>query len=101
MKSCHESFECAAKAIRDTDKDKTLEKLSKDERLNLYALYKQATEGDCKVEKPEENAETEEKEKCVYWCKLKGKSKECAEKEYVEMARTLLNKHGASKYVTF
>lgn len=48
-KSCHDSFECAAKAIRDTDKDQSLEKVSKDERMKLYGLYKQATEGDCKV----------------------------------------------------
>lgn len=46
-KSCHESFECAAKAIRDSDKDVNLHKVTREERLKLYGLYKQATEGDC------------------------------------------------------
>lgn len=64
-KSCHESFECAAKAIRDTDKDQTLHKITKEEKMRLYGLYKQATEGDCKAEKIDENAETDEKEKCM------------------------------------
>lgn len=100
-KTCHQSFESAAKAIRETDKDTQLHKVTKEEKLNLYGLYKQATEGDCQTSKPEENVESDEREKCESWCKLKGKSKESAEKEYVELAKTLLNKYGASKYIDF
>jgi len=32
---------------------------------------------------------------------MKGKSKNDAEKEYVDLSRTLLNKYGASKLIDF
>lgn len=32
---------------------------------------------------------------------MKGRSKDDAEKEYVELSRTLLNKYGASKLIDF
>jgi acyl-CoA-binding protein len=57
-KSCHESFECAAKAIRESDKEPSLQKVTKEERMRLYGLYKQATEGDCTTSKPVENVES-------------------------------------------
>lgn len=99
-KSMHESFQCAAKAIRDSDKEPNLHKVTKEEKMRLYALYKQATEGDCTNCEPK-NVESDEKEKCDAWCKMKGRSKDDAEKEYVELSRTLLNKYGASKLIDF
>ncbi len=96
----HESFEHAAKAIRNSDKEPNLQKVTKEEKLRLYALYKQATEGDCTNVDPQ-NVESDEREKCESWCKLKGRSKENAEKEYVDLSRSLLNKYGASKLVDF
>lgn len=99
-KDIHESFEHASKAIRDSDKEPNLEKVTKDERMKLYALYKQATEGDCK-ETDLKNVPSDEKEKCDAWCKMKGRSKDTAEKEYVDLSRNLLNKYGASKLIDF
>ena len=96
----HESFERAAKAIRDSDKEPNLQKVTKEEKIKLYALYKQATEGDC--ENPDiKNVEPEEKERCEAWCKMKGRSKDTAEKEYVDLSKNLLNKYGASKLIDF
>jgi acyl-CoA-binding protein len=39
----HESFERAAKAIRESDKEPNLQKVTKEEKMKLYGLYKQAT----------------------------------------------------------
>jgi diazepam-binding inhibitor (GABA receptor modulating acyl-CoA-binding protein) len=69
--------------------------------MKLYALYKQATEGDCKTSKPTENMETYEYQKCDSWCKMKGLSKEQAEKQYVDYARNMLTKYGANKLINF
>ena len=98
--SMHESFEHAAKAIKDSDKEPSLHKVTKEEKMRLYAWYKQATEGDCKNCDPQ-NVESEEREKCMAWCNVKGRSKQDAEKEYADLARTLLNKYGASKLIDF
>jgi acyl-CoA-binding protein len=67
----------------------------------MYALYKQATEGDCKSEKPTENMETDDLKKCEAWCKHKGKSAEACELEYTNLAKKMLTKYGGSKLVTF
>ncbi len=44
-----QSFQAAAKAIKESNKDTDLHKVTKEEKMKLYALYKQATEGDCKT----------------------------------------------------
>ena len=96
----HETFEHAAKAIKDSDKEPNLKKVTKEERMRLYALYKQATEGECTNCDPQ-NVESEERDKCEAWCKVKGRSKQDAEKEYVDLARSLLNKYGGTKLIDF
>lgn len=60
------------------------EKPSNETLLNLYSLYKQATEGDNNAESPA-MFDFVAKAKYEAWAALKGKSKEDAMKEYVEL----------------
>ena len=46
--STHEQFESAAKAIKQSKNQPQLKKVTPEEKMRLYGLYKQATEGDCK-----------------------------------------------------
>ena len=70
-------------------KSKTLtEKPSNDILLKLYSLYKQATEGDVKGERPG-GFDFKGAAKFNAWESLKGKSKEDAAKQYVELVNSL------------
>ncbi len=42
-----QAFQAAAKAIKESNKDTDLHKVTNEEKMRLYALYKQATDGDC------------------------------------------------------
>lgn len=56
--------------------------------LKLYSLYKQSTEGDVNTEPP--NAfDFVNKAKYNAWEELKGKSKETAMQEYVDLVESL------------
>ena len=56
--------------------------------LNLYALYKQATEGD--INAPEPGAfDFVSKAKYESWASLKGKPKDEAKKEYIDLIHKL------------
>ena len=69
---------------------KTLsEKPSNEALLQLYALYKQATQGDTNTEAPSNPFDFVGKAKYEAWSNLKGKSKEDAMKEYVELVEKL------------
>ena len=57
--------------------------------LKLYSLYKQATEGDNSGEAPSNPFDIVARAKHNAWSELKGKSKENAMKEYVELVNTL------------
>ena len=63
-----------------------------DELLKLYALYKQATVGDNNKEKPG-IFNMKDRYKWDSWEELKGKSKEDAEKEYIEFVEELQQKY--------
>ncbi len=70
-------------------KSKTLqEKPSNDVLLKLYSLYKQATEGDVQGERPG-GFDFKGAAKYDAWETLKGKTKEDAENEYVELVNSL------------
>lgn len=70
-------------------KSKTLpERPSNDILLKLYALYKQATDGDVTGERPG-GFDFKGAAKFNAWESLKGKSKEDAAKEYVELVNSL------------
>ncbi|THU30444.1 acyl-CoA-binding protein [Niastella caeni] len=79
-----ESFEQAV------SRSKTLtEKPGNDILLQLYALYKQATEGDVNVDPPSNMFDFVAKAKYNAWEEMKGKSKESSMQEYVELVGKL------------
>ena len=84
-------FEKAAEAIKKSSEHNA--KLSDDELKEIYSLYKQGTVGDNTTEKPG-MLDLKGKAKWEAWNGQKGKSKEQAQKEYVERAKALLNKYG-------
>ncbi len=63
-----------------------------DELLKLYALYKQATEGDNNEVRPG-GFDFKAIAKHDAWAELKGKSKEAAESEYISFVDTLHQKY--------
>jgi diazepam-binding inhibitor (GABA receptor modulator, acyl-CoA-binding protein) len=65
------------------------EKPGNDILLQLYSLYKQATEGDVNVEPPANAFDFVGKAKYNAWENLKGKSKENAMQEYVDLVSKL------------
>ena len=58
-------------------------------KLKLYALYKQVNFGDCNTPHPGWFAQLAEKYKWEKWQSIKGKSKDDAMKEYVEIVKSL------------
>lgn len=62
-----------------------------DTLLKLYALYKQATEGDNTNSGPSNAFDFVAKFKHEAWEKLKGLSKEGAMQQYVELVQSLKN----------
>jgi diazepam-binding inhibitor (GABA receptor modulator, acyl-CoA-binding protein) len=65
------------------------EKPSNDTLLQLYSLYKQATEGDNEGETPANPFDFVAKAKYDAWHNLKGKSKDSAMEEYVNLVNKL------------
>lgn len=59
--------------------------------LQLYSLYKQATEGDVTGDKPGP-FDMVKRKKYEAWQKLQGIEKEQAQKAYIELVKRLLNK---------
>lgn len=68
-------------------------KMTDDELLQIYSLFKQGSVGDVNTDRPG-MLDFKGKAKWDAWEKLKGKSKDDAQKEYVALAKTLLNKYG-------
>ena len=65
------------------------DKPSNEVLLQLYALYKQSTEGDIHVDEPTNPFDFVAKAKYNAWDELKGKSKEIAMQEYVNLVTSL------------
>nr|BAN20568.1 diazepam binding inhibitor, putative [Riptortus pedestris] len=79
------------KAVEDV---KNLEKTPKDdELLEIYALYKQATVGDCDTSKPG-MFDFKGKAKWEAWNSKKGTSKEQAQEGYVAKVKALIEAYG-------
>ena len=79
-----QQFEAAATA------SKTLtQKPDNEILLQLYSLYKQGTEGDINTEPPANPFDFVAKAKHEAWQKLKGKTKEVAQEEYVALVNKL------------
>lgn len=69
---------------------KTLnEKPSNEVLLQLYSLYKQATSGDVNTEPPSNPFDFVNKAKHDAWTALKGKTKETAMQEYIDVVNRL------------
>lgn len=69
---------------------KTLsEKPDNDTLLKLYALYKQATEGDNKEEAPANMFDFVAKFKHEAWAKLQGITKDDAMQQYIDLVKQL------------
>ena len=69
---------------------KTLtEKPGNDVLLQLYALFKQSTEGDVNIEAPTNPFDFVAKAKYNAWEELKGKSKEIAMQAYIDLVTKL------------
>ena len=67
------------------------EKPSNDTLLQLYSLYKQATDGDINADPPGNPFDFVAKAKYEAWSGLKGKTKESAMQEYVDLVSKLKN----------
>lgn len=80
----HQQFEQAV-----ADSKELSEKPSNDTLLQLYSLYKQASEGDVNIEAPSNPFDFVVKAKYEAWDALKGKSKEAAMQEYIELVSKL------------
>ncbi len=67
------------------------EKPSNDTLLQLYSLYKQSTQGDINVDPPSNPFDFVSRAKFDAWAALKGKTKEIAMQEYVDLINKLKN----------
>lgn len=68
------------------------ERPTNEELLQLYGLYKQASEGDVNGPKPG-MFDLKGKAKYQYWENNKGKTSEEAMQEYIELVQSLLEKY--------
>jgi len=77
--------------IKATENSKLLKaKPSNEVLLKLYGLYKQATEGDVSGDRPS-GFDFKGAAKFDAWAKLKGKSQEIAQTEYIKFVEELLD----------
>ena len=65
------------------------ERPSNETLLQLYSLYKQATEGDNSQEAPSNPFDFVAKAKYEAWTSLKGKTRETAMQEYIDLIAKL------------
>ena len=72
-----------------TDSKSLSERPSNETLLQLYSLYKQATEGDINIDAPSNPFDLVARAKFSAWASLKGKSGEEAMKEYVQIVAKL------------
>lgn len=79
-----EDFKKAQKDIR------SLDSLGTDQLLQLYALYKQGTEGDVSGKRPG-MLDVKGRAKFDAWSKLEGTSQDEAKKKYVALVKDLLS----------
>ena len=74
------------------DVRKLTERPSNEELLDLYGYFKQATVGDCNIDRPG-IFDLKGRAKWDNWNSRKGMSKEDAEKAYIELANKLMSKY--------
>lgn len=86
MENIKEKFETAVKEV-----DLLKERPSNETLLQLYSLFKQASEGDNTKDVPENPFDFVAKAKYDAWLALKGKSIDDAMIEYIELFEKLRN----------
>ena len=81
-------FEAAKKRVEESVE--VMKGLTNDKQLEVYSLFKQATIGDCNIERP---GITDPKGQAKWdaWSGRKGMSKEDAEKAYAELIGEILD----------
>lgn len=83
-------MELTAQFEQAVEESKSLtERPSNDSLLQLYSLYKQSTTGDVNVDPPSNPFDFVNKAKYDAWAALKGKSKEDAMQEYMDLVGKL------------
>jgi diazepam-binding inhibitor (GABA receptor modulating acyl-CoA-binding protein) len=90
-----EALEKAGEYIKARGKDSKVKDMNNDEKLQLYALYKQGTVGDINTKRPG-MLDFEGKAKWDAWEKQKGKSQEEARVEYIALVNTICGKYGVA-----
>lgn len=75
------------KAVEDSETLKS--KPSNESLLQLYSFYKQSTLGDVNIDAPSNPFDFVAKAKYEAWAALKGKSKEQAQQEYINLVEKL------------
>ena len=68
-------------------------KISKEELLALYGLYKQSTVGMCKLKEPS-SFNIKEHYKWTYWMANKDMDKDVAKEKYCTLVMKMIDKHG-------
>ena len=76
---------------------KHVKELSDEKKLKLYGLFKQAKVGDINIKEPG-ILDLKGKAKWKAWNEVKGKDKEVAKAEYVELVLTLLPEEIKKEY---
>lgn len=79
-----EKFEAAVNALQQLNDTN----VSNQDKLKMYAFYKQAHEGDCNKKRPG-MFDVKGRAKWDAWNALKGTSQETAEAEYIALAKAL------------
>lgn len=83
-------MELKEKFLEAVASSKTLsQKPANDTLLSLYSLYKQSTEGDASDEAPANPFDFVAKAKYNAWLEQKGKTKETAMQEYINLVNKL------------
>lgn len=85
METCENEFELAVKEVQ-----KLTKRPGTDTLLQLYSLFKQATEGDNAGSRPG-MLDLKGRKKFDVWKSLKGTSRDKAMREYVELVQRLKN----------
>ena len=90
MSDLKQQFDEAVSYVQNAEGDF---KPSNDLKLQFYALYKQATEGDVKGKKPG-MLDQVGRAKYSAWEKVKGTSSDDAMQQYVDLLASMKQKHG-------
>jgi acyl-CoA-binding protein len=93
LKEVEENFKFAVNQVNSSKNDPTVPMFSDDEKLQFYALYKQATTGKCTTQQPYA-FQFVESAKWKAWNSLGNMSKHSAMEKYCELYLDVSAKYG-------